>query len=161
MTRHTAEAYLAVLKYIEDNIFKLKPDKFMTDFEAGMRKAIREFYPNVALHGCWYHYCAALRRNALRLGLYDLLKNDWNARRSYRKLLNLPLLPFNKFIEGFKHIEQETRNFKLHKEFKKFFTYFKNYWLKLVYNHVLFSIYPAIHTTIHTLTIHIMILLTL
>lgn len=132
MTRNTTKAYKLVIQYIEDNIFKLRPAKFITDFEAPMRKAIKECYPGVELHGCWYHYCAAIRRKVVSLGLYDLVKNDWNARSIYRKLKSWPLLPSNRTIEGFKIIEEETRNFGLHKDFKAFFTYFKGFWLQLV-----------------------------
>lgn len=118
----------------------------MTDFEASMRKAIIKCYPNVALHGCWFHYCAAIRRKALSLGLYDLLKNNWNARSIYRKLKSWPLLPSSKTVEGFELIEEETRNVGLHKDFETFLIYFKNYWLKLVY---------FIHLSIHPLYIKI------
>lgn len=160
MTGKTADEYMAVLKYIEDYIFKLKPAKFMADFESGIRKAIRDFYPNVALHGCWYHYCAAIRRKILKLGLYDLIKCDTNARSIYKKFLSLPLLPSNKIIEGLELIVQETRNVRLQKEFSPFLRYFKSFWLKLVCYHyfialidtitqIYFSIHPSIHSSSH------------
>lgn len=139
MTGKSADEYMAVLKYIEDYIFKLKPAKFMADFESGIRKAIGDFYPNASLHGCWYHYCAAIRRKALKLGLYNLLKCNSDARSIYKQILSLPLLPSNKFVQGFELIEQETRNVRLQKEFTAFFKYFKSFWLKMVCSYYYFN----------------------
>lgn len=107
MTKKTTESYIAVFKYIEDNLFKLKPANFMTDFEAGLRKAILICYPTIPLHGCWYHYCSAVRRKALHLGLFSLLRDDLSARAIYKKLLNLPLLPSDHIVPGFEIIKKE------------------------------------------------------
>ena len=40
----------------------VKPDPtyVMCDFEAGMRKAIRKYYPETTITGCYFHYCKAL-----------------------------------------------------------------------------------------------------
>lgn len=150
MTGNTAKLYTSVINNIEGNIFKLKPAKFITDFEAPMRKAIRECYPNVNLHGCWYHYCAAIRRNVVRLRIYDLVKSNWNARKIYKKLMSWPLLPSNKIIEGFEIIEQEIHSAGIYREFKPFLVYFKGYWLKMVYFN-----YSSIHPSVHPFIIFI------
>lgn len=62
MTNKTAECYTAVFNFIKNNIFDLKPAIIMTDWETGLRCAIRTCFPNSTLKGCWYHYCAALRK---------------------------------------------------------------------------------------------------
>lgn len=54
MTKKTSECYMDVFKYIEDNIMNLKPNSFMSDWEAGMRKAISICYPDARISGCWY-----------------------------------------------------------------------------------------------------------
>lgn len=131
MTRKTTEAYKAALRYIEINIFKLKPSRLRTDFEEGLRKALNELYPGVVLNGCWYHYVAALRRKALSLGMFELITNDLNARTIFRMLRCLPLLPPEKIVEGFLIIRNEAHAFNLGREFKPFFDYFQ-YWINVV-----------------------------
>lgn len=148
MTRKTTAAYAAVFKYIEGNVFKLKPARFMTDFEGGMRKAINDCYPNVVLLGCWYHYCAAVRSKARSLGLHNILKNNWNAMTIYKKLLSLPLLTSDKIIDGFMLIEQETINLGLHRDFEELLTYFKSFWLQLVQYNYYYSL-KTYHKSIH------------
>lgn len=53
MTKKTKKAYLAVFKYIEDKLFKLKPAQFMTDYEDGMRSAIRKYWSSNVTHYSW------------------------------------------------------------------------------------------------------------
>lgn len=60
MSNKTANLYRKVFQYIEINVFELRPSRFMTDFEAGLRKAINECYPGVPLH-----FCAVVRRKLL------------------------------------------------------------------------------------------------
>lgn len=132
ISRATAIAYEAVFKYSEDNVFKLKPARFMADFEAAMRKAIVDFYPEATVSGCWYHFCAAVRRKALSFGLHDLIKNDFNAWSVYKKLQCLPLLPADNIVEGFEIIVRQSIEFGLYEEFKELFEYFEIFWLVMV-----------------------------
>lgn len=77
MTKRTKKAYRKVLKYIEENIFQLKPAKMMTDFEKALRKAIKQTYQNVALHGCWFHFDQAIVRLVL-ITLFNFYKEKIN-----------------------------------------------------------------------------------
>lgn len=138
MTRATAIAYKAVFKYIEDNIFKLKPTRFMADFEAAMRKAITEFYPSAILHGCWFHFCAAIRKRALSLGFYALMKENSAAWTILKMLMCLLLLPADKIVDGFHSIVNLSIKIDLFNKFKKLFAYFNSYWLTVVCELVLF-----------------------
>lgn len=52
MSRKTAACYTAVFKFIEKKLFQLDPKEMMTDFESGMRSAIRKYWPKVTLRGC-------------------------------------------------------------------------------------------------------------
>lgn len=73
MTNKTTKAYSEVFKYIDKNIFKLKPNLIMTDFEKGMRKAINRFFTKVKLHGCWFHYDQAIQRyDSFNFSFYKL-----------------------------------------------------------------------------------------
>lgn len=120
-----------MFKYIEDYIFKLEPDEIITDFEAGLRKSINDYFPGVTLRGCWYHYCAKIRQKFSQLGLSSLLKDDPNARLIKHEMMNLPLLPPEFFNEGYGHIKQLAQQHGLTNKLKKVFTYF-DYWIKQV-----------------------------
>lgn len=134
MSNKSAEAYEKVFNYIENNVnkkFKLKPTSFMADWEGGIRSAINHLYSDASLHGCWTHFRAAVRRNCSRYLLQTIADNP-TAGTIYRMLLNLPLLPRDKIVEGFKIIGRIANHNHLNADFKKIFTYFQNYWLKLV-----------------------------
>lgn len=132
MTNKSTDAYTDVFNYIEENVFNLRPASFMTDFESGMRAAINKCYPNAVLHGCWYHFKAAVRRRCLKEGLYMMIAENPSARKIYRMLLNLPLLPPSSIEEGFTIIVNIARSERLFKYFNKVFGYFKSYWLQQV-----------------------------
>lgn len=143
-TNKTTACYTAILKYIEDYIFKLEPDEIITDFEAGLRLAINNYFPRVILRGCWYHYCARLRQRFAILGLKSLLKSNANAGLIKKEFMSLPLLPAEKFTEGFEHIKRITKDFGLSEQFKSFFEYF-TYWIHEVFFVLLGIVSVCIH----------------
>lgn len=106
----------------------------ITDFEAGMRKAIREYFPNIILRGCWYHYCAAVRKKCIKLGLHYVLKTNAYAKMILKQVMSLPLLPFECFDEGLAHIKRVVSQCGLSKTFARFFIYFV-FWIEEVYNY--------------------------
>lgn len=132
MTRKTAQCYSALFDFIEERLFELKPKEFMTDFEAGMRMAIKKHWPNITLRGCWFHFCRAIRRKCGNLGLFKLIKSNADAKAIQSSLMNLPLLPANRIIEGYNSAKEFAKKKKLLKKFQALFTYFEGYWLQLV-----------------------------
>lgn len=143
MSGKSTSLYEEVFKYIEEKIFQLKPSRFMADFEAGLRKAIKSIYPDATLHGCWYHFCAAIRRKLLKFGLYQLIVNEPLARFIYRSILSLPLLPPKSILAGYNIIKREAKNNGLYAQFKQMFDYFESFWLALVSKTLLlFTLYP-------------------
>lgn len=93
MTRKTALCYKRVFQFIEENIYDLKPNQIMTDFEGGMRKAINSYYPDVSLKGCWFHYTLAINKRCRKLRLSSILKSNEKAKHLKTQLLHIPLLP--------------------------------------------------------------------
>lgn len=130
-TNRSGACYSAVFKYIEKYIFKLEPDEIITDFEAGLRKSINECYPNVVLRGCWYHYCVKVRERFAKLRLKSLLKEDQNARFIKMALMHLPLLPAERFHEGYAYIKRFTQDSGLSNALKRVFEYY-DYWIMQV-----------------------------
>lgn len=53
MNSKKQKLYEKILRHIEENVIKLRPKSFHTDYEAGLRAALRTIYSNVQLRGCW------------------------------------------------------------------------------------------------------------
>lgn len=70
MTRKTQEAYCSVFQYIEENVCHLRPNSFMTDYETGLRNALRFVYTIAKIEGCWFHYCQVIKKNARRFPVF-------------------------------------------------------------------------------------------
>lgn len=117
MTRKTAEAYRAVFKCIEERLFELKPAEFMTDYEEGMRSAIKKHWPNVVIRGCLFHFDRAIQRKCNSFGLMRTLKKNFNARKIRGMLMSIPLLAANQIEEGYGHIRKFALRKKLNDRF--------------------------------------------
>lgn len=133
MTSKSQECYTALFKYIEEHIFEMKPDEIITDFEDGLRSAIRKKWPSIILRGCWYHFCVCICKKFISLGLGTFLKRNTYARQIKNMILCLPLLPTALFDEGLNYIKRKAVNRGLSVKLRSFFAYF-NYWVKQVYN---------------------------
>lgn len=129
MSRKTTESYLAVFKFIEQKLFKFQPTVFMSDYEDGLRKAIRECWPNVTIRGCWFHFCRAIMRRSKKTGMTKLLMRNKTAKIIQRELMSLPLLPADNLQEGFDCIVEFSRKKKLFEQFSSLFVYIQSYWL--------------------------------
>lgn len=132
MTKKTTAIYADVLRFIEKKIFKMKPAEFITDFEPAMRKAIRIRYRKAIIRGCWYHYSAAIRKKMLEQKLFGLIKWNHKARIIKVMMQGLPLLPPEEFNAGFSHVKRRAREWNLFAKFKKFFSYFEQFWIPQV-----------------------------
>lgn len=132
MSNRTSACYQAVFKFIENYGFKLQPGEIMTDFETGLRHAIRIKYPNIQLRGCWFHYCQAIRKRLLMYKLGKLIKSDDQAFVIKRQIMNLPLLPPEHFLEGYRQIKSLIEKNGWKKNFEEFIAYFDRYWIKQV-----------------------------
>lgn len=121
-----------LFNYIEENVFELTPTEIMTDFEPAMRKAINSVYKDVTLRGCWFHFCQAIKRMALKLGLRNVLKAIQEARCIYYKLMSLPLLPSELFLNGFESIKLQCQSYSCWRKFHPFFGCFESFWLNQV-----------------------------
>lgn len=133
MSNRTADSYKAVIEYIEDNIFHLEPASLMTDWEQGMRKALKICYPNCILRGCWFHYCSSLRKKCIKLGLDGLLKADEYTKKISHLFMSLPLLPKHNFQQGLNYIKRLIPGYQLTAAFRNFLSYF-NFWVRQVRN---------------------------
>lgn len=132
MSRKTSECYMAVFQFIERKLFKLEPAIFMTDYEEGMRMAIKKCWPNVDLRGCWCHFKRAIHRKCMSIGMAKLFKKSAEARIIKRMLSNIPLLPQQYIEEGYASVKVYARKKKMFEQFQEVFEYVEQYWLKQV-----------------------------
>lgn len=111
----------------------MRPKQIMTDYETGLRAAIRKCWPRVILRGCWFHFCKAINKRCRKLNMTKLLKKNSNARKIKKALMSLPLLPEDKIIEGYKTIVKIARKKGLFKHYSSLFSYCDRYWLRQVW----------------------------
>lgn len=105
---------------------------FMTDWEAAMRKGLRMCYPGAILKGCWFHHSGSLRKKLLELGLNSILKSNANAKLIKYRMMSLPLLPPEKFDEGYAYIKSRAEALNLSTQFAQFFSYYERFWVNEV-----------------------------
>lgn len=129
MTHKTSQCYNAVFKFVEEKVMELKPKSFMTDWEEGLRKSLRECWPNATIRGCWWHYKRAINKKCMNAGLRGVLNKSYEARKVKKMLGNIPLLPKELIVEGYKGVKNYARKKNLTKSFRKVFTYYEQYWL--------------------------------
>ena len=123
----------------------LKPKSIMTDYEKGLVKTIKEFFPKSQIFGCLFHWKQALRRKLLKLkineksvhiamksGCLDLLsiinKKDIPTAINYLKTI----IPINE--------ESEKWN--------EFFIYFNKIWINEDY----FEMWNNFKVTVYQMT---------
>lgn len=58
---------------------------------------------------CWFHYCKAIQRKARKLKLSKLLRTNRNAKIIQKSMMSLPLLPADRFEEGYESIKVFAR----------------------------------------------------
>lgn len=131
MTNKSEASYRHVFLYINEHVFDMTCNSFMTDYELAMRNALRFVYPNAQFFACWFHFCQASRKKASMLRILPEISGEQQLRRMYYKFLCIPLLPSDKILEGFRLLSLEARavNAVL---FADFLTYFENQWLTRV-----------------------------
>lgn len=125
MSKRTQKAYVALLRYIEDNICQLEPVAFMTDYETSLRSAIWTVYPGCEPNGCYFHFTQAVRKNARKFPLlFETLNGNPEMHRLYHKMLALPLLPHELILGAFAKLKKGAKTFG--KIFLPFLTYFES-----------------------------------
>lgn len=133
MNRKTEASYKHILQYIENNVCSLQCVSFMTDFEIAMRNAIRDIYPDSQLNTCWFHLTQATKRKVVKYSeLTKLITTNEDARKIYKKLLALPLLPATGIYNAFIVLKADALSV-FGNIFAPFLKYYENQWLKKVY----------------------------
>lgn len=134
MNKKSMKCYKHFFNYVNTNVFNLDGAVFITDYEAGLRKAIKTEFPNSKLYGCWFHFCQAVRRQITtkQKELAAYIRQNKKASLEYHKLLTLPLLPADHILGSFQTIKHDIEDFDHHFKFMSFLEYFERQWLTKV-----------------------------
>lgn len=137
MNRRTEAAYRHVFQYVHDQLFRLNCSSIMSDFEIALRNALRAVSPGIEVRGCWFHFCQALHRQAMKM--LDL-KNA-TVKSIVRRLRFLALLPVDIVPVAFGILKEEARNCR-DGQLMKFLEYFAKQWLLKVIHYYYVAWWP-------------------
>lgn len=130
MSRRTKAAYVALFKYIEENIVKLEPTSVMSDFERALRSAASDVFLGVIIRGCYFHYSQAIVKYVQHLpDLVTAINGDTALERIFYQFLRLPLLPAHKIQEGLDVLKSQAEPFRA---FDPLIAYFERQWMRIV-----------------------------
>lgn len=136
MTRKLESSYEHLFTYINTNVCELKPASFMTDFERGMRNAIKTVWPEVNQYTCWFHYCQAIKRHSAQIPEFmSIVRGETSKLKIYYDVMCLPLLPPADINIAFMELKAEALA-KYGELYTKFLHYVESYWLKKVDNYL-------------------------
>ncbi|KAJ8685031.1 hypothetical protein QAD02_020824 [Eretmocerus hayati] len=147
MTGRKTKDYNKILKGILGIFPSLKPKFIMTDYEKGLRKSLRGIFKGVRLLGCWFHFCQALFRQALKkeAAIEKNKKCNGEKHMVLKRLMALARLPHLLIGDAYTYIVEDCR-----REFGTYFdsliTYFNDEWMKIV-GAKGFSVYRSRETT--------------
>ncbi len=99
MKKRNFRSYDTIFGHLK-SLITVNITEFMADYETATRKAVRKFFPNAMLAGCYFHYCQAIRKASKRFGMWkDALFAD-----AIKEVSSLALLPKNFVSSGFQYI---------------------------------------------------------
>ena len=120
-------AFSTLTQSLENHKLTTRVKEMMTDFEPGLRNSLANHFPQVTIHGCYFHFCKALWAKASILGL-----------RKKNLLTDTKILIF--LVKILAHISNNedrklfwlnTKEFYSEKSaFKQFLQYIERYWIQ-------------------------------
>ncbi|XP_052130167.1 uncharacterized protein LOC127751125 [Frankliniella occidentalis] len=134
MTRRTTDAYEAVLRCICNHVPGIqRPASLMADFEPALRSGFRRVWPEIEVHGCWFHFGQAVLHRAVdECHLKPLLQEAPEAARAQKMLMTLPLLPMELIVAGLEYVENHVARNGLTPQFAALLRYMRTYWINEV-----------------------------
>ena len=119
--------YEAVFKKLQ----QLRPNNQVTtvvaDFEAATwRGAKNVFKTQISMKGCFFHFAQAVWRKIVNTELVKDYHSDTGTRHFCKKLMSLPLIPYNKINQVYEELLSE---YPLTPKLSNLCTYFERVWL--------------------------------
>lgn len=107
----------------------------MIDFEAAAIRGISNEFPEIELHGCFFHFTQCIWRRIQSLGLAKKYEEDHEFARKLRHLAALAFVPVEKVKDSFKklktilHIKKRAAEGTDANKVNKLFDYFEETWI--------------------------------
>ncbi|XP_039292681.1 uncharacterized protein LOC111044840 isoform X3 [Nilaparvata lugens] len=93
LTNATAETYRAILNFLKLNVVTWAVAHVTTDYERALIQGVRNAFPQTEAHGCWFHYCQAIWRRVVAIGLRAACLADQANMSVVRMIMSIPHLP--------------------------------------------------------------------
>ena len=115
---------IQLIKY-HTNLKSFEDIKIMSDFEIGLRKAIKKNFELCLLDGCYFHYCKAIWKKIKKLNLFKK-KLRYNTIIIFFVMKVYPYIKTDKREKYYEKLEIFAEN--LGDNYIKLLKYFKKYW---------------------------------
>lgn len=174
MPDRTADSFTDVLNYLLYLAPNWNPSTFVSDYDRAQMLAVRRVFPGSRIVGCFWHYAnvsyqffklicpidrfifftvsffyfflKAVCRNARRLGLTQLMRENPDGRMLIRMTMSLTLCPPWLIRNGMEEIQLLARRCGLYDTLLHFFQYVWQTWINGVGEAVI-SVYRSRHRT--------------
>ncbi|CAF1528082.1 unnamed protein product [Adineta ricciae] len=144
------ETYRLIMQILKTamNTLKLlwKPASWMSDYENGLVKAIKEELPNTKLIGCAFHYAQSIHRNIQAKGLQDAYRHVEIVRQVLRQVLRqvmaLAYVPSDQIRSLYYEFIKKQLNSvptDVRRNLRTFLNYFESFWLKRIHQFCVFG----------------------
>ncbi|CAF4169822.1 unnamed protein product, partial [Rotaria sordida] len=130
---------------VDDLQLNFEPMFWMSDYESGLIKAIKQELPNTKLLGCTFHYNQAIYRNIQLKGLQDAYQNIEVVRQILRQTMALAFIPNDQIKTVYYDVIKPQLNnvsrkpTSLRHNLDNFFTYYESQWLTKTYKFCVFG----------------------
>ncbi|CAF2935647.1 unnamed protein product [Rotaria sp. Silwood2] len=130
---------------VDDLQLNFEPMFWMSDYESGLIKAIKQELPNTKLLGCAFHYNQAIYRNIQLKGLQDAYQNIEVVRQILRQTMALAFIPNDQIKTVYYDVIKPQLNnvprkpTSLRHDLGNFFTYYESQWLTKTYKFCVFG----------------------
>ena len=132
MTSKSQELYSAILQDLVTHVPQFQPIASMSDWEPAARNAFKEFYPQMKVYGCWFHFTQRIWAKTQKLGLSQSFKNNVHVAKFIRQLMAIPFLPAPLIAPTFTLIEFPVLPIEDMPRLEKLKKYFKKRWINQI-----------------------------
>ena len=137
LTRKTKALYRSTFKKVagllgEEVMRRIKQRNVThVDYELALMESAEEVFGKVL--GCWFHFCKAVVAKFREVGLSREIRTDPAMKKWMRRLITLPLLPYQQIDNVYPHLKPQLFlagcSRPLLQKAKKVYNYLDNYWL--------------------------------
>ncbi|XP_063394032.1 uncharacterized protein LOC134679120 [Cydia fagiglandana] len=120
------KSYSIMFEIIKSQIPEWAPNKFIMDFEPAPITAIRNVFPEIKLHGCFFHFQDRLKKKAKKL---TIIKRNTKTNKIVSLCIVLPLLPEANIDEGLHYILKENKVMGSNNKLELFLSYVQDHWM--------------------------------